>query len=49
MAKNVIVISAIEKTESVIGVELRVCAVEKDIKEVVVMVLWVLFGIINVY
>ena len=29
MAKNVIVISAIEKTESVIGVELRVTAAEK--------------------
>ena len=42
-------VNAIKKRVSVIGVEPRVCAVEKDIKEVGVMVLWVLFGIINVY
>ena len=49
MAVKDVGLTAIKKRESVIGVELRVYAVEKDIKEMGVMALWVLFGIINVY
>ena len=48
MAVKDVGVSAIKKRESVIGVEPRVCAVDKDIEEMGVMVLWVLFGIISV-